>query len=692
MRLTFAGVLVAVLLAASGPAFSLETAPAAQRVFTSLDLFALESANDPQLSPDGRVIVYVRRGADVMTDRYGSSLWRVNADGTDHRALVGGPGAYSRPRWSPDGTRLLYNASGEGGGEVRVLDLASGSDWSLGRFQGSAQGAEWSPDGRRIAFTQFVEAKAPSFAAPVARPNGAQWGPPARVYDRLNVHLDGMGFTRPGASQVFVVPAEGGTPRALTEGEVSYGGLVWLDDETVLVTGNAAPDADLDPRESEIYAVSLNGGPVRALTDRRGPDGSPAVSPDGRTIAFVGYDDRQVTWQTPELYVMDADGANRRSLTAGLDRPVSSPAWAPDGRSIYATVMNEGRVELVRVSLAGEVTRVAADLGAGAGGRPYVGGSFSLAPSGRGVSIAYTQGFADRPSEIAVVRPGAAPRRLTELNEDALGHVSMATVRPLPVTSPVDGRRIDAWVALPPGFEPGRSHPLILEIHGGPAIMYGPAFATEIQRFAAEGFVVVWANQRGSLGYGEEFAMLIDRNYPGQDDLADLMGVVDAAVAQGYGDARRLFVTGGSAGGAMTAWTVGNTDRFAAAVAVNPVINWTSVMLFGDTAAHVARHQIRAYPWDEPELFWRQSPLSRVGHVTTPTMLMVGDEDWRTPPAEAEQFYTALKLRGIETALVRIPGSGHNIGVRPSQHIAKTDNIIGWFRAHDPGAEGTGRE
>lgn len=661
---------------------------AASARFTALDVFALESAGDPQLSPDGRSVVYVRRTADIMTDRYRSSIWIVDVATGEQRALVTGSGSYASPRFSPDGRRLLYASSGE----LRVLSLADRSDWSLGRMPGGARAATWSPDGTSVAFLMTVDTAPTRFATPPTAPKGAEWGAPARIYDRLNIHLDGVGFVQPGATQVFIVAAEGGSPRALTRGDVSYGDLTWLDDASLLATANKATDPELDPRESDIYRIFVSDGTVEALTARRGPDASPAVSPDGRTIAFVGYDDRQVSWQTSELYVMDVGGGAPRSLSVGLDRTLSDPAWTSDGRHILALAQNEGRVELLQFDLTGRHAVLARDLNEGAGGRPYVGGSFSAGRDARGRTlIAYTQGAADRPSDIAVVRSGEPGRRLTFLNREFLASRVMARVEPLEVRSSADGRLIDAWVAFPPGYDPDESYPLILEIHGGPAIMYGPAFASEIQRFAAEGFVVVWANQRGSVGYGEEFALTIDRKYPGRDDLADLMSVVDAAIAKGYADPRRLFVTGGSAGGAMTAWIVGNTDRFAAAVVVNPVINWVSTMLAGDTAAHVARHQIRTTPWEDIETFWKLSPLSRVGHVSTPTMVMVGDEDWRTPPAEAEQFYTALKLRGVDAALARIPGASHNLGARPTQTIAKTDNIIGWFRAHDrrPAAEET---
>lgn len=676
-RLRLGAALAALTLCAAPAAFA--QVPSAK--FAAMDVFKLESAHDPQLSPDGTQIAYVRRAADVMTDRYRSSIWVIDAKTGEQHALVAGAASASAPRWSPDGRRLLYSA----GPELRILDLATRADWSLGKLAGGARGAIWSPDGASIAYLRFVEAKPSSFATPPAPPPGAEWGPPAKIYDRLDVHADGAGFLKPGATQVFVLPVEGGTERQVTQGAVSYGDIAWLGQGALVASANANPNADLDPRESDLFRIDLISGQATALTTRKGPDAQPAVSPDGRRIAYVGYDDRKVSWQTNQLYVMNADGSGARSLSAGLDRSLSSPTFTPDGAAILVTAMSEGRIELLRITLDGKITTLATDLNEGAGGRPYVGGSYSLAKrKDGGLSIAYTQGRADRPSDIALMTPGAAAKRLTDLNQDALGGVAMGRVRKLLVKSSADGRAIDAWMLLPPDYQPGKRYPTILEIHGGPAIMYGPTFAAELQRFAAEGFVVLFANQRGSLGYGEAFALTIDRTYPGKDDLADLMSVVDAAVAAEVADPARLFVTGGSAGGAMTAWIVGNTDRFAAAVVVNPVINWVSTMLAGDTAAHVARHQIRAMPWDDLDLFWKLSPLSRAGYVKTPTMVMVGEEDWRTPPAEAEQFYTALKLRGVDSALARIPGSGHNIGARPTQFIAKTDNIIGWFRAHDP--------
>ncbi len=255
-------------------------------------------------------------------------------------------------------------------------------------------------------------------------------------------------------------------------------------------------------------------------------------------------------------------------------------------------------------------------------------------------------------------------------------------VEPLKVKNP-DGQEIDAWIAKPPNFRPDGSFPLILEIHGGPSNMYTPTFSSELQRYAAEGFVVVFANPRGSVGYGQAFANAIDQDFPNKD-ASDLLAAVDAVLAKGYADPKRTFITGGSYGGLMTAYLVGKTDRFVAAAAANPVINWTSIALAGDTSANVVDQILRSYAWEAQDKFWKASPLAGAGHVKTPTLLMVGDEDWRAPPFEAEQFYSALKLRGIDTVLVRVPTVGHNISARPSTHNSKVDSIIAWFKAHDP--------
>jgi len=652
------------------------------RRFEAMDVFALEWAADPQVSPDGEHIVYVRTAYDKLADRPRGSLWMLDVDSGQHRPLIT-DGAVSSPRWSPDGERLAYRAAKEGGSEIRIRYLDDNADFAVSQFTESPGQFVWSPDGAHLAFSMFVPGDKPSFATPPKPPEGASWADPVRVFDDLTFRFDGRGWLRDGATHVFVVGTEGGEPRQITDGDNDFSSPTWLDDDTVLAVGNDVPDAELDPIESEIYAVELSDHSRTALTNRDGPDASPAVSPNGEIIAYTGYDDEVLAYQQANLYLMNADGSDARILSADYDHPVSNPIFAADGRSVFALAEVEGHTMVIQVDLDGEVRERADDVGGTSLGRPYASGSFSVG-GGRSSVVAYTRQHWDRPAEVAVIEGRDDARVLTDLNDDALGHIDLAPIEELQVESRHDGRTIEAWVAKPPGFEPDGSFPMILEIHGGPFAMYGPSFAAEIQRYAAEGYVTVYANPRGSTGYGNEFAQEIDRAYPGNDH-EDLMSVVDALVERDYVDPDRLFITGGSGGGVLTAWAVGKTDRFAAAASIKPVINWATMATAADIGIFVTRHWLRSTPWDNPELYHRLSPISLVGNVATPTMVMVGEEDWRTPTWEAEQFYGALKQRQVPTALIRVPGASHSIAARPSHLIAKTDNIMGWFAEYDPG-------
>ncbi|MEN8819973.1 MAG: S9 family peptidase [Abyssibacter sp.] len=658
-----------------------ESAPASNR-FTAERVFDIEYAAAPRISPDGESIVYVRHSMDRRADQNRGDLWIIDLDSGAHRPLVTGGASASSPTWSPDGKRLLYRSSADGKPELRVLFLDTGRSFSLAQFERAPQSPAWSPDGQHIAFTLFVPGEPPSFAKPPKAPEGAEWNKPVRVFDDLTFRFDGQGYLDEGVDQIFVLSAEGGSPRQLTHGPADLSEPAWLDNATLVVSGNLAEDRDLDPIESELYRLNLADGRLTALTDRDGPDFAPVVSPDGQTIAFRGFDDKVLTYQQNRLYLMDADGSNPRELKTGLDLAMGKTAWAPDGRSLYVQAENAGHIELLNISLRGRVKVVANDLGGTSIGRPYASGDFSVTTRGRPV-VAYTIASPDKPADIAVTGSRTKTRTLTALNADVLPHLDLATVEEIQVTSSHDGQTIEAWIARPPDFKPDGSFPLLLEIHGGPHTMYGPTFAAEIQRYAAEGYVTVWANPRGSTGYGETFAQAIDRAYPGYD-YEDLMSVVDAVIAKNYVDPERLFVTGGSGGGVLTAWIVGKTDRFAAAATIKPVINWFTEALTGDIAAYVWRHWIREDPWENPQAYFERSPISLVGHVSTPTLVMVGEQDWRTPTWEAEQFYTALKFRQIDTALIRIPEAPHSIASRPSRLIAKTDNIMGWFARYDP--------
>ncbi len=658
------------------------------------DLLRLEYASDPQVSPDGRHIAYVRTAMDALTDTRRGAIWVVDVDTAEQQPLVTEEGPVSTPRWSPDGDRLLYAAQGEHGATLRVRYLDSGASFTLAHFPAAPQTPVWSPNGQHIAFAMFVADTPPHLTHAPPPPSGASWAKPVEVIDQLPFRLDRLGYVKAGKTHIHIVPAEGGAVRALTQGPVNHTQPVWLDEDTLVAEADAGADIVAMPFESDLVAIDVLDGAITRLTARVGPDFAPQVSPDGRRIAYLGYDDEIVAYQQTDLYVMNADGSDARLLTGDFDRTIMAARWRPDGQGLIIQYPDNGDVVLNSINLAGDTYELTRDVGGTVIGRPYASGTFHVGGGAAGLlrqrwAIGFTLASRDRPGEVAALVNGAGQRTLTQLNEDALGHVALARLQGISVPSPVDDAPIQAWIAIPPGVEADGTAPMILEIHGGPFAMYGPTFAAEIQRFAAEGYVTVYANPRGSTGYGEAFAQEINRAYPGHDH-DDLMAVVDYLVAEGYVDPRRLFITGGSGGGTLTAWAVGKTDRFAAAASIKPVINWTTMALTADWANFFKKYWMQASPWEDREHYWRLSPLSLVGNVTTPTLLMVGAEDWRTPAWEAEQFYTALRLQGVETALVRAPGASHFIAARPSQMIAKIDNILGWFARYDPGPDTSG--
>ncbi len=648
-------------------------------LFTPADVFELERAVDPQISPDGTQVVYVRTGADIMTDGSRTSLWILDADGSNHRPLTTGTASFSQPRWSPDGDRLAYVSTTDGRTQVFVRWMDTGQEAQLTNLTRGPGGLSWSPDGQWLAFSMFVaEDEGDLVAEMPAQPEGADWGPAITVIDAMNYRADGAGYTDEGYTHLFVLPADGGTPRQVTSGPYNQGGVPrWTPDGASLVfAANRHEDgARTQPLNSEVFRISIDDGTLTQLTDRYGPDAGPVVSPDGSRIAYVGFDDEHQGYQVTRLYVMGADGSGSRSITDGLDRDVNGARWASDGQGLYFQYDDEGNTKLAHVSLDGAITDITGDVGGLSLGRPYGGGQFSLAESGR---LAYTLGTPEHPADVAVVEEGGEPRRLTDLNQDLLGHKTMGQVEELWWESSYDGRPVQGWIVKPPGFDPSERYPLILEIHGGPFANYGDRFAAEIQLYAAAGYVVFYTNPRGSTSYGQEFGNLIHHNYPGQD-YDDLMSGVDAVLAQGYVDESNLFVTGGSGGGVLSAWIVGNTDRFRAAAVQKPVINWYSFVLNADGPAFFYKYWFPGPPWEHEAHYMARSPISRVGNVTTPTLLITGEVDYRTPMSETEQYYGALQIQGVESTMVRIPDASHGIAARSSNLIAKIQYILGWF-------------
>jgi len=666
----------AVLLGAT--TVSAQVAESPSRIFGARDLFGLQAASDPQVRPDGSAIAYVRVSNDIMTDRARRSIWLVDANSGAQTPLVADEAANMSPRWSPDGTRLAYVAAGPNGAQLYVRWVAAGRSARVASLEQAPNDLAWSPDGKTLAFTMLTVDEGKPMGPGLKPPEGAKWAEPLRIIDRVTYRADGEGLLKPGYRHVFAVAADGGQPRQLTFGRFDDAGPVSFtrDGKAVLFSTNRAANWERDPQEAEVYQVGVADGLLTRLTTRVGPDGAAVASPDGSKIAYIGFDDaRRRGYENQRLYVMDRDGKNSRVLTGGLDRSVASPEWSADGKSVYVSYDDQGVTKVARVGLDGKVETLVAGLGGGGFDRPYTGGEFDVGKSGL---IAFTDAGPDHPADLAVWRGGKV-QRLTDLNADLLAGKALGKVEALPVTSSFDKRPIGAWMVTPPDFDPSKKYPLILEIHGGPFSAYGPTFATDMQLYAAAGYIVVYSNPRGSTSYGEEFANTIDRNYPSHD-FDDLMSVVDAAVAKGSVDPARLYVTGGSGGGALTAWIVGKTNRFRAAASQKPVINWSSEVLTTDGYTFMGPYWFGKMPWEDPQAYWARSPLSLVGNVKTPTLVVVGTEDNRTPPSEAEQYFNALQFRGVPTALVRVPGASHGgIAARPSQSAAKAGAILAWF-------------
>lgn len=651
---------------------------AAEDHFKATDIFELEYVQDPRISPDGKQVVYVRRSMDIMTDRGRGSLWIVDIEGKNHRPVLADRNSYSSPRWSPDGKRLAYISAAEGSPQLYVRWMDRGQTALVTNLSDAPGAISWSPDGKWLAFTKQVKASQSPLVSAPAKPEGANWAPQVKMIDQLIYRADGAGFLEVGYSHVFIVSSEGGTARQITKGDFNHNGpLSWTpDSKKIAFSTNRQDDWQYQALESDIYLVSIDEGTLTRLTERVGPDNEAIISPNGKRIAFTGFDDKVQGYQVARLYMMNIDGSEPTVLTAHLDRSVQGPMWAGNNR-LFFQYDDRGVTKLASSNLKGGVTDVAENLGGTTLGRPYTSGSFTVSESG---TFALTTNTPGRPADLAIGKR-AKVRVLTQLNADLLDHKEMAQIEEISWKSSFDNREIQGWIAKPPGFDPEQKYPFILEIHGGPFAAYGPNFSAEVQRYAAEGYVVLYANPRGSSSYGEEFGNLIHHAYPG-NDYEDLMSGVDAVIEQGYIDKENLFVTGGSGGGVLTAWIVGKTDRFKAAVVAKPVINMGSFVLTSDFVNYFYKYWFNAYPWEDPEAYWKRSPLSLVGNVSTPTMLLTGEADHRTPISETEQYYVALKLRKIDTVMIRVPEAPHGIAGRPSNLIAKIDNILAWFKRY----------
>jgi dipeptidyl aminopeptidase/acylaminoacyl peptidase len=664
-------------------------------------LWDWQFVGDPRISPDGERIVYVRSGIDRERDDYDNDLWIQEADG-EARPLTSGSADDRAPRWSPDGRSLAFLSNRSGKRQVFILDFRGGEAWQLTVDPEGVQSYAWSPNGRHIAFTSRTALPGePGYEAPDAAAKPRPRARAAVVTERLFYRNDGSpGYRSVKRAHTWVVDVDKGPKqgaRRVTRGNFDDGDPVWsADGRHLYFDANRKEDGEYSDNDSEIFVVPADGSAEpRALTTRVGPDENPLPSPDGRWIAFTGHDATSPPQSAyvSGLYVMRSDGTQLRQLALDFDRDVpdsmmtdvAAPrgggnrmAWSPDSRRILFTSTDRGQAHLYAVEVGSgdfePLTR-------------FRQGDLREFTVSRGGDVAAVYSSSARPAEVYSFPLSAAGRQpgwtqVSHHSGSVAAELRFSEYEELWFDS-FDGQRIQGWIIKPPGFDATRRYPLILYIHGGPHAMYGTGFFHEFQVLANAGYVVLITNPRGSTGYGERFANIIQYKYPG-DDFRDLMVAVDELLERGYVDESRMGVAGGSGGGLLTSWTVGHTDRFKAAIVERAVINWHNFVGTADLNYFFATHWFRDFPWRDSADYLARSPISYVDHVKTPVMVIHSAEDYRTPLDQGLQFYAALKMLKKPARLVVFPESSHGLSREgpPSQRVERLKLIREWFDEH----------
>ena len=649
-------------------------------LFTTEHSLDLERISDPQISPDGKQIIYTRRWVNQLEDKWETALWIVDADGGHNRFLAKG----GNPRWSPDGARVAYLSDGDPKGTqifVRWVGI-DGPASQITTVTESPADIRWSPDGKWIGFSMFVP-KTPEWKIDMPKsPTGAKWTGAPRIVQQLHFRQDQRGFLEPGYRHMFVVTTDGGTPKQLTSGDWSVGarfdgldgnvGWSWTPDgKSIVVDGMSDSAADLNYRNANLYVVDVANSSMRRLTTRDGIWTGPAISPNGRLVAFTGYPATKDSYHAAEIYVMPLEGGEMKKISGTQDRDAGSLIWANDGSGVFYSTDDHGTSNVYFAGANGNVRQVTSGL------HTLSLSSVSRSGIGTGLEASY-----ERPNDVAridLMKSGGPTVRLTSANDDVLERLQLGKVEKITYGS-TGGAVIDGWIVKPPSFDPSKKYPLIMEIHGGPHGAYTVAFSPQFQNFAANGFVVLYTNPRGSTGYGSAFGNAIEHAYPGVD-YEDLMAGVDTIVGRGYIDQTRMYVGGCSGGGVLSSWVIGHTNRFAAAAVRCPVIDWVSMA--GQTDIPLFTYNFFDAPfWEKPDQWLKQSPLMYVGNVTTPTLLMTGELDRRTPIPQSEEYYAALKMRGVPTTLLRFEGEYHGTGTKPSNWIRTQLYMMSWYKRY----------
>ena len=681
MQITRFAALAGLLVLAGGLTSAQETF--SPNRLTTDHYFDLERISAAQISPDGARVVYTRQQANRMEDRWDSALWIMNSDGSQNRFLTKGGNA----KWSPDGKRIMYLAEGEPRGTqifVRWID-ADGPATPVTHATEKVADAHWSPDGKGIAFSMFVPEKNKWQISMPAEPKGAKWTPGPRIVESLHYRQDQVGFLEDGFTHLFVVAADGGAVRQLTSGKWSAGAgelraavpMDWTPDgKAIVFEANRDANADVEYQRSQLLVVDVETAAVRELVAKPGSWSRPSVSPDGRTVAFTGYPESKKTHSVADLYTIPFAGGEMKKISGDFDRDPISLRWSGDGSGVYFDADDRGTRNVQFASVNGGVRAVTT-------GKHML----TMDSASKDMVAVGTVSDPEHPAEVArfnLRRPGEMTR-LTNVNGALLAGKKMGKTEELTWTSSGNAK-VQGFMIKPPDFDASKKYPLILEIHGGPYGNYNIGFNYMWQNFAANDFVVLYANPRGSTSFGHEFSDGIDHNYPGPD-YDDLMSGVDAAVKQGFVDTSRLYVSGCSGGGVLSSWVIGHTDRFAAAAVRCPVIDWLSMA--GHTDIPLFTYSFFKKPfWEDPSDWLAHSSLMQVGKVTTPTLLMTGVLDRRTPMPQTEEYFSALKVKGVPVTLLQFEGEYHGTASKPSNFIRTQLYMMSWFKRYARAGDG----
>jgi len=662
-----------------------------RRSITADDLFRLRLASDPQLAPDGGHVVYVSQRTDLEKNQYFSNLWLVDCDGGRDRPFTSGDHRDGSPRWSPDGSCMAFVSNRNETSQLWLIPANGGEAAVQTRLDEGAIGeVQWSPAGDHIAFTYRAKPLADRKTAREEREK-CHRSPPPQVIRALHYREEGAGYVGDEHWQVYVLQVETGEVRQLTHGIADSGHLSWAPDGFRLAyLTNSCPDPDLTPQFAEIRVLSLHSGEAVPVEAPAGPKHQLAWSPNGEQLAYYGHTDVEDVWSAadPHLWVVPTAGGQAQNLSAGLDRPVgdhtlsdlrsfgggwTGPVWARDSRSIFFLVSDRGAVHVWQAFPGGSRP---VNLTPG-----HLGEIASLSLDAAGQRLAVVAGDPATPGDVQLLRLESTPaelRALTRANAALLAELELAA--PEEVTAASGDGEVHGWLLRPTQSSAGESVPLLLYIHGGPHTQYGWAMMHEFQLLAARGYAILYANPRGSRGYGGAHVTAIRGDWGGPD-YRDLMALVDHAITLPGIDPERLGVTGGSYGGYMTNWIVGHTDRFRCGITQRSVVNLHSMGGTCDFNFSDSRY-FGGNTWDAPERFLAQSPLTYANNVRTPLLILHSEGDLRCPIEQAEQLFAALKRQRCEVELVRYPREANHGLSRsgpPDLRRDRLERILGWL-------------